>query len=44
MVKRAGGMAQAVEHLPSKCKTLNSNPGTTEKMVKTVGCRNYTWD
>jgi hypothetical protein len=22
----AGGMAEVVEHLPSKCKTLSSNP------------------
>jgi hypothetical protein len=24
--KKAGGVAQAVEHLPSKCKTLSSKP------------------
>jgi hypothetical protein len=27
-VKRAGGTAQVVERLPSKCKALNSNPST----------------
>jgi hypothetical protein len=26
---RAGGLAQVVEHLSSKYKTLNSNPSTT---------------
>jgi hypothetical protein len=26
----AGGMAQVVEHLSSKCKALSSNPTTTE--------------
>jgi hypothetical protein len=29
--KRSGGMIQAVEHLPSKLKTLSSNPSTTKK-------------
>jgi hypothetical protein len=29
--KRAGGVAQAVEHLPSKCKVWSSNPGTIKK-------------
>jgi hypothetical protein len=29
--KRAGRVAQVVEHLPSKCKNLNSNPGITQK-------------
>jgi hypothetical protein len=24
--KRAGGIAQVVQHLPSKCETLNSEP------------------
>jgi hypothetical protein len=28
--KQAGGMAQVVEGLPSKCETLNSNPSTTK--------------
>jgi hypothetical protein len=27
--KMTGGMAQEVEHLPSKCKALNSIPKTT---------------
>jgi hypothetical protein len=26
--------AQVVEHLPSKCKALNSNPSTTKKKRK----------
>jgi hypothetical protein len=29
--KRAGGMAQAIEHLPGKHKALNSNPSTAKK-------------
>jgi hypothetical protein len=29
--KTAGDMAQAVEHLPSKCEALNSNIGTTKR-------------
>jgi hypothetical protein len=29
--KRAGGVAQTVEHLPNKCKAMDSNPNT-EKM------------
>jgi hypothetical protein len=29
-VKRAGGMAQVIEHLPSKCEDLNSNPSTAK--------------
>jgi hypothetical protein len=29
--KRSGGMAQVVEHLPSKCETLSSNPSTGKK-------------
>jgi hypothetical protein len=29
--QKAGGMAQAVEHLPSKCKALSSHSGTTKK-------------
>jgi hypothetical protein len=29
--KRAGGMAQVIEYLPSKHKTLNSNPSTQKK-------------
>jgi hypothetical protein len=30
-------MAQVVEHLPSKCKGLNSNPSTTTKKKKRMG-------
>jgi hypothetical protein len=28
--KTTGGMAQVVEHQPSKCKTMNSNPRITK--------------
>jgi hypothetical protein len=35
---RAGGMAQAVEHLPSKVKALSSKPSTTKnKKAKLKG-------
>jgi hypothetical protein len=27
--RRAGGLVQAIEHLPSKCEALSSNPNTT---------------
>jgi hypothetical protein len=27
----AGGVAQVVVHLPSKCSALSSNPGTSKK-------------
>jgi hypothetical protein len=30
----AGGMAQVVGHLPSKCEALSSNPTTTKKKKK----------
>jgi hypothetical protein len=42
--KRAGGMAQAVEHLPSKCDTLSSNPRTTKKKKKIPPARYKTVD
>jgi hypothetical protein len=29
----AGGMTQTVEHLPSKCKALSSNPLSTTKNI-----------
>jgi hypothetical protein len=29
-----GGVTQAVEHLPSKCEALSSNPSTTKKNEK----------
>jgi hypothetical protein len=29
--KRAGGVAQVLERLPSKCKTLSLNSSTTKK-------------
>jgi hypothetical protein len=32
-------MAQAVEHLSSKCKALNSTPSATKKIKKTWSCR-----
>jgi hypothetical protein len=36
--KRAGGMAQEVEHLPSKCKALSSNPSTAKnkKLINVI--------
>jgi hypothetical protein len=33
-VKRAGGMAQAVEYLPCKQESLSSNPTTPKKKKK----------
>jgi hypothetical protein len=30
ILKRSGGMVEMVEHLPSKCKALISNPSTTK--------------
>jgi hypothetical protein len=33
-VKRAEGVAQVVEHLPSKSKGLSSNPSTIKKKKK----------
>jgi hypothetical protein len=32
MAKRAGNMAQVVEHLPSKCKALSSNHNTAKSV------------
>jgi hypothetical protein len=32
--RRAGGEIQVVQHLPSKCKALTSNPSTMEKERK----------
>jgi hypothetical protein len=32
--KRVGGMAQSVQHLPSKCKALNSNSSTANAPKK----------
>jgi hypothetical protein len=32
--KRAGGVTQAIEPLPSKCEVLSSNSSTTKKKVK----------
>jgi hypothetical protein len=32
--KRAGGVAQEVQHLPSKYEALNSNPNMTKKKLK----------
>jgi hypothetical protein len=38
---RAGGVAQAVQHLPSKCKARSSNPSTA-KIISTVqNCYEY---
>jgi dihydroxyacid dehydratase/phosphogluconate dehydratase len=33
-VKRAGGVTQVIEYLPSKNKILSSNPSTTQKKKK----------
>jgi hypothetical protein len=33
-LKRAHGVVQVVEQLPSKCKALSSNPSTTKKKKK----------
>jgi hypothetical protein len=33
-IKRAGGEAQAVERLPSKCQALSSNPSTANRKRK----------
>jgi hypothetical protein len=30
---RAGGEAQVIEHLPSKCEVLSSNTSTTKKII-----------
>jgi hypothetical protein len=30
-VSRAGDVAQAIEHLPTKCKAVNSNSNTANK-------------
>jgi hypothetical protein len=44
-VKRAGGMAQMIEHLPSQFEDLSSNPGTaktnkqTNKLLQQKDCR-----
>jgi hypothetical protein len=32
--KKAGRVDQVVEHLPSKCEALSSNPNTTIKKTK----------
>jgi hypothetical protein len=37
-VKRAGGMAQAVEHLSSEYKALRSNPSTAKKKKESWMC------
>jgi hypothetical protein len=37
----AGGMALAVEHLPSKWKTLSSNSTTTKKKKKFINSEKY---
>jgi hypothetical protein len=37
---RAGGVAQVVEHLPSKCEVLSSNPGMAKKKKKSLNKTN----
>jgi hypothetical protein len=39
---RIGGMAQAVEHLPSKCEALNSSLSTTKKEINSYFSKNQT--
>jgi hypothetical protein len=34
MERKAGGITQVVEHLPSKCKALISNPSTNKETKK----------
>jgi hypothetical protein len=34
--KRAGRVAQVIEHLPGKCKALTSNPSTAKKKKKII--------
>jgi hypothetical protein len=36
-VSRAEGVAQVVDHLPSKCKVLSSNPYMTDTKTKAKG-------
>jgi hypothetical protein len=36
--KRASGVAQVVENLPSKCKALSSNPSSAKRKVGSIGC------
>jgi hypothetical protein len=38
--KRTGDVAQVVEHLPSKCKALSSNPNTAKKQNKNKKTKN----
>jgi hypothetical protein len=40
-VKRAGGVALAVEGLPSKCKALSSNSVSSKKKKKWEGIRSW---
>jgi hypothetical protein len=40
--KRGGVMAEVVDHLPSKCKAMSSNPSTAKKKKKKVLESQYT--
>jgi hypothetical protein len=40
---RPGGLAQAVERLPSKHKTLSLNPSTKNRVSSTEVQTNFTW-
>jgi hypothetical protein len=40
----AGGVAQAVEHLPSKCKVLHSNPSNTKNNQKSLKFIPSSWN
>jgi hypothetical protein len=41
--KRAGGVVQEIECLPSKHKTLSSNPRTKNKQTKTPCAPPFNW-
>jgi hypothetical protein len=43
MGEEVGGMAQVVEHLPSKCKTINSNPSTWNEKKKKEAFQRGKW-
>jgi hypothetical protein len=39
--KKAGGVGQVVEHLPSKCETLSSNSSNCQKEKNVAQCNYY---
>jgi hypothetical protein len=42
--KRAGGMAQMVEHLPSKSEALNSNPSSASQLPPKHMYFRFNWE